>query len=270
MSLGIQSFNDKHLKALGRIHGSDESLRAAEQARAAGFSNFNLDLMYGLPGQTIDEALQDLQQAMSVDPRHLSLYQLTLEPNTLFFKYPPQLPDHDTLHDMQQAIADRLSTNGYRRYEISAWAKAGNESQHNTNYWQFGDYIGIGAGAHGKISRADTGRITRRVKHKHPERFLATAGTPDCVLEQHDIPVADTGLEFMMNALRLVDGFNPVLFKAHTGIDLQPWSHALVDAENAGLLNYSALSVQPTERGLDFLNDLLAYFTPENPQQAGA
>ncbi len=260
LSLGIQSFNDHHLKALGRVHGSDESLRAAELARAAGFDNFNLDLMYGLPGQTVNQALEDLQQAINVDPKHLSLYQLTLEPNTLFHKYPPELPDHDALHDMQQAISEQLRQHDYRRYEISAWARNGAVSEHNRNYWQFGDYIGIGAGAHGKISRADTATITRRIKQKKPEHYLATAGRPDCVIEQHEIPLADTGLEFMMNALRLVDGFNPLIFRSHTGIDIQPWKKALDAAEAAGLLNYSAVSIRPTDRGLDFLNDLLEHF----------
>lgn len=262
LSLGIQSFNDRHLKALGRIHGAEESLRAAHEARVAGFSDINLDLMYGLPGQTINESIRDLQQAIDANPTHLSLYQLTLEPNTLFHKYPPKLPDHDNLYDMQQATSEQLQDSGYRRYEISAWARDGAVSQHNTNYWLFGDYLGIGAGAHGKISRADTGTITRRIKQKQPERYLATAGTPDCILEQHDIAAGDTGLEFMMNALRLVEGFSPIVFQAHTGIDLQPWDQALSKAERAGLLNYSAVSIQPTGRGLDFLNDLLDYFVP--------
>lgn len=262
LSIGIQSFSDQQLKALGRVHGASESHRATEIAIAAGFDNLNLDLMFGLPQQSLLQARNDLQSALDAQPTHISYYQLTLEPNTLFHKFPPQLPTHDEVALMQeQAIAD-LQSHGYQRYEISAWSKPGLQSRHNLNYWNFGDYVGIGAGAHGKISDASHGTITRRSKIKHPERYLTNASSAARIDTEHVVGIEDTGIEFMMNALRLVDGFSPVLFREYTGVDLSHWNNELQSASEQGLLDYSVTRVKPTAHGLDFLNDLLALFTP--------
>ena len=262
LSLGIQSFNDHHLKVLGRVHGAKESLQAAYQARDAGFDNINLDLMFGLPAQTKEQAMRDLSLAIEAEPNHISYYQLTLEPNTLFHKYPPILPDHDKLWSIQEQAIDHLQAAGFSRYEISAWASDGKTSTHNMNYWQYGDYIGIGAGAHGKISRADDGSITRRIKQKHPQHYLANAGLDAGVVEEKQVPIGDTALEFTLNALRLINGFSPPLFNAHTGTDLMFWEKQFRDAEDAGLLDYSALQIKPTSKGTDFLNELLEFFIP--------
>ena len=264
LSLGIQSFDDDHLKALGRVHGSNESLQAAFEARDAGFDNINLDLMFGLPGQTKEQAMRDLSLAIEASPNHISYYQLTLEPNTLFHKYPPILPDHDRLWSIQEQAIDHLQAAGFSRYEISAWANNGKTSTHNMNYWQYGDYIGIGAGAHGKISRADNGTITRRIKQKHPQHYLANAGLDAGVVEEKQVPIGDTALEFTLNALRLIEGFTPPLFNAHTGTDLMFWDKQFRAAEDAGLLEYTALEIKPTPKGTDFLNELLEFFIPES------
>ena len=263
LSLGIQSFNTDHLKALGRIHDHKESLNAAHQARDAGFDNINLDLMFGLPAQSVDQALEDLSTAIDAGPEHISYYQLTLEPNTLFHTFPPKLPREDTIWQMQTQAIEKLQDSGFNRYEVSAWSKPGCNSVHNSNYWLFGDYLGIGAGAHGKISRADTNKITRRAKQKHPQRYLDTAGSEQNIITQQDVPLNETALEFNMNALRLAEGYSPQIFRAHTGVDLQHWHAAFQSAEDKGLLEYSALNIKPTEQGFNFLNELLQEFMPQ-------
>ncbi len=260
LSLGIQSFNDTHLKTLGRIHSASEAIDAVEIAHKAGFDNFNLDLMFGLPEQTPEQALSDLQQAIHLKPTHLSYYELTLEPNTLFAKYPPSLPHDDNRWAMQEEGIALMQQAGYSRYEISAYSQAGKTSAHNTNYWLFGDYIGIGAGAHGKLSFADSNNIVRRSKLKHPTRFLSTAGSDSCIGEESVLSIEDTALEFMMNALRLIDGFSIPLFQQHTGVSLDLWQRQINAAIDDGLLEQHGLTIRPTEQGRNFLNNTLAHF----------
>ena len=263
LSLGVQSFDDDALVALGRIHSGTDARRAIDIARAAGFEELNLDLMFALPGQDERAALADVETALSHAPEHLSCYELTLEPNTLFARFPPELPDDDVRAAMQERIVARLAADGLARYEISAFARAAHASVHNVNYWRFGDYVGIGAGAHGKISRADEDTITRRWKIKHPARYLERAGTgarEGTLGGTSVIPVADSALEFTMNALRLVEGFEVALFERHTGVPIARWQGAIEAATEAGLLERSGLSLRATPRGLDCLNDLLQHF----------
>ena len=257
LSLGIQSFNPRHLQALGRIHDGREARQAIELA-VRHFDRFNLDLMYGLPGQTLAEAQEDVDTALGFAPKHLSCYQLTLEPNTRFAAEPPQLPEADLCADMQDAIEARLAETGYRHYETSAFAQAGHECQHNLNYWLFGDYLGIGAGAHGKLTMHD--RVLRQMRWKQPAQYLkqATAGTP--VHEAFDVGAADLPFEFMMNALRLNDGFDPALFEARTTVPLLAIERILRRVEADGLIERSAQRIAPTKRGQRFLNSLLQQF----------
>lgn len=258
LSIGIQSFNDRHLQALGRIHGGDEA-RAAIDIALANFDNVNLDLMYALPGQTLDECMQDLETALSYDTTHLSLYHLTMEPNTLFAKYPPELlPDEDLAFDMQDSIEARTAAHGLRHYETSAYAKPRREAQHNLNYWRFGDYLGIGAGAHGKISFAH--RVLRQMRHKHPATYMAQAMAGNAVQEAHDVSAADLPFEFMLNALRLTDGVPATTFHDHTGLPLHTISRDLAAAERKGLLEADPTTIRPTELGRRFLNDLQQMF----------
>lgn len=267
LSIGIQSFDDEKLKALGRIHGSNEARRAIEAARKSGFDNFNLDLMFGLPGQTVEQALADVCAALAFEPPHLSVYQLTIEPNTAFHAQPPRLPDDDRLWDMQQRIEAELAQAGYRHYEVSAYARPGHECRHNQNYWQFGDYMGIGAGAHGKIT--DTNGIVRRWKVKHPNDYLAAAGSRAAIGGEQRLTPEDTAFEFLMNALRLDHGFAPVLFEQRTGLPLSMIAGALDVAEARGLLVRDADGVRASARGARLLNDLLLLFLPE-PKPAAA
>ena len=260
LSIGIQSFNDAALTQLGRVHSSAEAVRAVDIAKQAGFDEINLDIMFGLPGQSTSAALDDLQQALELDTSHLSCYELTLEPNTLFAKYPPPLPAHDEKSDMQDAIIKRLAKHGFERYEISAYARTGSRCQHNINYWQFGDYLGIGAGAHGKISFANDGKILRRWKHKHPTRYLAAETQHERIGDETEIAVEDTGLEFMMNALRLIEGFPLPLFHAHTGVSIDPWHTAINTALEKGWMSQNGLQLHPTELGTNWLNELLELF----------
>jgi oxygen-independent coproporphyrinogen-3 oxidase len=261
LSIGIQSFDDEKLKALGRIHGSDEARRAVEAAREAGFENHNLDLMFGLPDQTVDEAVADVRAALAFEPPHLSVYQLTIEPNTAFHAQPPRLPDDDRLWDMQQRIEDELARAGYRHYEVSAYARPGRECRHNLNYWQFGDYIGIGAGAHGKIT--DAGGIVRRWKVKHPNDYLANAGTRAAIGSERRVAGDDIPFEFLMNALRLDRGFTPALFEQRTGLSPAAIEKPLTLAEARGLLVRDADGIRASARGARLLNDLLLLFLPE-------
>jgi oxygen-independent coproporphyrinogen-3 oxidase len=263
LSIGVQSFDADMLQRLGRIHGPAEAIAAAEAAHAAGFAEINLDLMYGLPMQNADQALADLEQALVLQPTHLSHYQLTIEPNTRFAHAPPPLPDHDASWAMQQACEARLASAGFDQYEISAYARAGHRCRHNLNYWLFGDYLGIGAGAHGKISSAMTQRIVRSAKVRHPRDYLAKAARPARIAEQRILTRRETGFEFMLNALRLTEGFPVTLFPQHTGLPLNVVEQALRSAEAKGLIEWNMHHIRPTEMGRRFLNDLTALFLPD-------
>jgi len=257
LSLGVQSFNDRHLATLGRIHGADDARRAADLALRT-FDNVNLDLMYGLPGQTLAEAETDLAAAVAFAPQHVSAYHLTIEPNTYFHRYPPVVPDDDMAADMQDAVEARLAAAGYEHYETSAFALAGRQSQHNLNYWQFGDYLGIGAGAHSKISFKNN--ILRQSRTRQPKAYLERAGHPTVLNEQREVSVRELPGEFMMNALRLNAGFDLGLFAARTGSDLTGILPRLDQAEARGLIIRDHLRVAPTPLGQRFLNDLIAVF----------
>jgi len=257
LSIGVQSFHDDALQKLGRIHGRNEAIRAAEMAHAAGFDNFNLDLMFALPNQTPKQAAEDVATAIDLEPAHISYYQLTLEPNTLFYAQPPVLPDNDIAWQMQQAGQQQLGEANYGQYEVSAYAQPKRQCAHNLNYWQFGDYLGIGAGAHGKITDASQQNITRLAKCRHPQDFMTTAGTTKSIQSERVLTRKDAGLEFMMNALRLNEGFETELFTAHTGQKIGLIDSALCKAEEAGLLERSVKQIHPTEKGRRFLDDLL-------------
>ncbi|NWB99346.1 radical SAM family heme chaperone HemW [Pseudomonas gingeri] len=257
LSIGIQSFQEEKLKALGRIHTGGEAVRAADMARQAGFDNFNLDLMHGLPDQSLEDALGDLRQAIALKPTHLSWYQLTLEPNTVFWNQPPVLPEDDTLWDIQEAGQALLAEHGYAQYEVSAYAQTGRAARHNLNYWSFGDFIGIGAGAHGKLSHPD-GRIVRTWKTRLPKDYLNPAKAfqaGEKALANEELP-----FEFLMNALRLTEGVDAVLFAQRTGLSLDNLNEARAEAEQSGLLQVEPSRLAATARGQLFLNDLLQYF----------
>ena len=257
LSIGIQSFDADRLRAIGRVHDDREAHRAVEIARA-NFDNFNLDLMYALPGQTHDQALADVEQAIAGGAPHVSAYHLTIEPNTLFHRHPPPLPDDDTAADMQIAIESRLGVAGFGHYETSAFARPGRNCRHNGNYWLFGDYLGIGAGAHGKVSLRD--RIIRQMKQRHPRDFMDRALAGDAVQTTQDVSATDLPFEFVMNALRLTDGFALSTFVERTGLPVAVVASRLDAAERQGLLARDHLRVWPTERGRRFLNDLLQGF----------
>jgi oxygen-independent coproporphyrinogen-3 oxidase len=263
VSLGAQSFNERHLAALGRIHARDETLAAVDELRAANLDNFNLDLMYALPEQSLDEALADLEQAIALRPAHLSHYQLTLEPGTAFERRPPCLPDDDTAYAMQVACQARLASAGYRHYEVSAYAQPGRECRHNLNYWRFGDYLGIGAGAHGKVTDTAHGRVIRTARLKQPGRYLAATAPAGRLDEMREVGASDRAFEFCLNALRLREGFDAASFESRTG---QPWSTiagSVTAAEEKGLLAAGPDGRwAPTELGARFLNDLQAMFLP--------
>jgi oxygen-independent coproporphyrinogen-3 oxidase len=259
LSIGIQSFNPRHLKALGRIHDDGEARRAIEIARDS-FDNINLDLMYALPGQTPGEARADVQAALETDAAHLSFYHLTIEPNTLFHRHPPKLPQEDTAAAMQDAIGTALAERGYLHYETSAWAKPGRECRHNLNYWRFGDYLGIGAGAHSKVSFRD--RVARAVRWKQPKEYLQRVAEGRPVQESHDVERADLVFEFMMNALRLSEGFPVCSFVERTGLQIAAAEKPLREAEARGLIARDHERIRPTELGRRFLNDLLQLFLP--------
>jgi putative oxygen-independent coproporphyrinogen III oxidase len=259
LSIGIQSFSDEKLQALGRIHDRAAALNAFDAARNAGFENINLDLMFGLQHQTEQEAIDDLQTAIDLHPEHISLYQLTIEPNTLFHHQPPELPSDDAIWSMQQALQSLLADAGYKQYEVSAYAREGKQCRHNLNYWQFGDYLGIGAGAHGKISMPD--RIVRTSKRRHPREYMEAAGQSGCDNRRELVP-NDRSLEFMMNALRLTEGFPLAMFQERTGLAISQIVPALEAAEANGLIERDAIHLRPTESGQRYLNDLLQMFLP--------
>ena len=261
LSIGVQSLDDTRLAALGRIHSRDEAVAAYRLARRAGFDNVNLDLMFGLPGQDQAQALADLERALALAPEHLSWYQLTLEPNTLFHQRPPPgLPDDDTLADMTDAGQERLADAGYRQYEVSAYAAPGHECRHNRNYWEFGDYLGIGAGAHGKLTAAD-GTIHRTARQRQPAAYMAAASA-GAVSSSREVSADELPLEFMMNALRLVDGVPVRYFSERTGLPPGVIASQLAGARRRGLLDVATDRLRPTPLGLRYLNDLLAMFEP--------
>ena len=258
ISLGVQSFDDAMLSALGRIHSAAEARRGVEAALAS-FDNVNIDLMYGLPGQTLDMARADIALGIACGTPHLSAYQLTIEPNTVFYSRPPSLPEHDEAADMQLAVEEALAGAGYEHYETSAFARAGRRCKHNVNYWEFGDYLGIGAGAHGKVSFPD--RVTRHERIKGPRDYLS-AGTT--IAREGTVDPAELPFEFMLNALRLIDGFPTALFSERTGLPITTVQRPLAEAEAKGLIERDVRTVKPTERGRLFLNELLGLFVGGN------
>lgn len=266
LSVGIQSFNAKHLQTLGRVHNDIEAQRAVDIA-LKNFDNVNLDLMYALPDQTFEEAQSDIQTACTSGVQHISAYHLTLEPNTLFYRYPPRLPDDDLAAEMQTMIEQAAARNHFINYEISAFAQSKKVSQHNMNYWLFGDYLGIGAGAHSKISFAD--KIVRQMRYKQPREYLAKAkqtrtNSESTIQTQHELSRADRGFEFMMNALRLTDGFANETFNERTGLPITTVQRQLDEAEQRGLIERDHRSIRPTRTGRRFLNNLLQIFLPDH------
>ena len=257
LSLGIQSFDPQHLKDIGRVHDADEARRAADAALAI-FGNVNFDLMYALPRQTVAEAEADLEVALAFSPPHLSFYHLTLEPNTLFHRYPPPLPDDETTADIEDAVHSKLDAAGYGHYETSAYARPGRECRHNLNYWKFGDYLGIGAGAHSKLSFAD--RVVRQVRHKQPKQYLEQIALGAPLMEDSVVKRDDIGFEFMLNALRLTEGVPATLFAERTGYPLSLVRRGLEEAEARGLLERDPSVLRPTPLGQRFLNDLQQLF----------
>ena len=273
LSIGVQSFADHQLKHLGRIHDGQQAVAAIKMAKAAGFDNFNIDLMHGLPDQSEAQALADIQQAIDLGPTHLSWYQLTIEPNTEFFKRPPVLPEDETLWDIQEAGQALLAKHGFDQYEVSAYAQAGKQATHNLNYWQFGDYIGIGAGAHGKVTdlvnqpeSITASPVFRTWKTRAPKDFLNAAksnSTQNCkgfLAGKESIQNEDLGLEFLMNALRLQDGFDLELFEQRTGYPLDTIADGIQQAVDKDLLVRQGKQIKTSEKGSLFLNEILAFF----------
>ncbi len=258
LSIGVQSFNDRHLKALGRVHDRAQALAAVQEAAEA-FDTFNLDIMYALPGQTLAELEEDVGLALSLKPPHISIYHLTIEPNTYFAKYPPAIPEDDQAYAMLDRITEMTGRAGLARYEISAYAQAGHQCFHNTNYWQFGDYLGIGAGAHSKLSFAH--RVVRQVRFRDPARYMENALAGHAVAQDEEVRRADLPFEYMLNALRLRAGFELKDFTERTGLPITAIAKALEKAEAKGLIERSLGGhVRPTERGFDFLSDLQELF----------
>jgi len=258
LSIGVQSFDDPKLKALGRVHDRAQAIAAVEEAQRC-FDTFNLDLMYALPGQSLADLDADLSQALAFEPPHLSLYHLTMEPNTVFATRPPaHLPDEDTAFDMLDHLVERTATAGLQRYEVSAYARPGHTCEHNLNYWQFGDYLGIGAGAHSKISFPD--RIVRQVRWREPAAYMDKAMQGQAMSNEHEVPLSARPFEYMMNALRLRDGFELLRFAERTGLTLASIQKPLAEAEAKGLLQRDLARAWPTDKGFDFLSDLQALF----------
>ena len=261
ISLGVQSFNDTHLQRLGRIHNSEHVFRAVEELKSAGFDDFNLDLMYGLPEQTLAQARDDLARAIALGPTHLSHYQLTLEPGTVFHHRPPSLPDDEVLWEMQVACQTEIAAAGFEQYEISAYARMDAQCRHNVNYWEFGDYIGLGAGAHGKLTESgERRRILRTVRHKQPREYLTAPASDARLSERRVVPDDQLPFEFALNVLRLCSGFTLDLFEARTGLPRDVLQSHLADANQKKLIEARAGRWQPTDLGRRFLNDLQALF----------
>ena len=260
LSLGIQSFDNKSLALLGRIHNSNEARKAIEISKQSGFENFNLDLMFGLPNQTVDNALADLKQAVEQLPTHISWYQLTIEPNTVFSSNPPRLPNDDLVWSIQEQGQIFLQDNNFRQYEISAYARDNRVSIHNINYWQFGDYLGIGAGAHSKITNIVHGQIERFTRHKIPKRYIELAGYGDVITEKKVLTSDEIPLEFMMNALRLTDGVPISFFSERTGLPIKNIEKELRLAKKKGLLDWQKTELKPSFEGQRYLNELLQIF----------
>jgi putative oxygen-independent coproporphyrinogen III oxidase len=266
VSLGAQSFDAQRLVTLGRIHSPDETRRAAEELHAAGLENFNLDLMYALPGQDVSAALSDVESAIALAPTHLSHYQLTLEAGTVFAAQPPELPSDDDAAEMLTVCGERVAAAGFAQYEVSGYAQAGRQCRHNLNYWTFGDYLGVGAGAHGKLTFPASGSIVRTVQAREPRRYLA--GGP-ATLSRKNVPGADLAFEFMLNALRLVDGFAIETFVQRTGHEWDEIAPRVKNLVSRGLLRVEGSRLVTTLVGLRFLNELLLSFLPETPQTTG-
>ena len=261
LSVGVQSFNDDNLTALGRVHDGAQAMAAVEEAALA-FDTFNLDIMYALPGQTLAALAQDMKTALAFKPPHISIYQLTIEPNTYFAKFPPVIPEEDMAYDMLDLITDMTGAAGLHRYEVSAYARDGHKCFHNLNYWQFGDYLGIGAGAHSKLSFAH--RIQRQVRFREPKRYMEQALAGHCVAQDVEVSRADLPFEFMLNALRLKDGFALNQFTERTGLPFTAIQKGLEEAERKGLLERDFARARATVRGYDFLNDLQALFLADS------
>ena len=264
LSLGVQSLDDALLARIGRVHSAADARAAAESAAAAGFESWNVDLMYGLPGQSIEQALADLRAAIALAPAHVSQYQLTIEPNTAFHHRPPERPDDDTLWEMQSLSQECLDAAGYAQYEVSAYARPGAQCRHNLNYWRFGDYLGIGAGAHAKITSAAEQAVHRLSKARSPRDYIARAAGEGRIAERRTLDATALGLEFMMNALRLNAGFDRRLFHEHTGLPLALLEQPIARAEELGLIGRDHLRVWPTEHGRRYLNELLMLFMPDD------
>lgn len=260
LSVGVQSFDDRFLQALGRVHSADQARAALDEA-ARHFETFNIDLMYALPGQTLADLDRDLDIALGFNPPHLSVYHLTLEPNTYFAKFPPALPDEDLAYEMLDCITERTGQAGLSRYEVSAYARAGHRCFHNWNYWQFGDYLGIGAGAHGKLSFAH--RVLRQVRWRDPQLYMDNALKGQPMASEEEVAPGELPFEFMLNALRLREGFPLALFNERTGLPLSRIMPALQQAEAKGWIERDLAQLRPTERGFDFLSDLQELFLPD-------
>jgi len=260
LSVGVQSFNDQHLKALGRVHDRAQAIAAVEEA-AHSFDTFNLDIMYALPGQILHHVEQDIQTALGLSPTHISIYHLTIEPNTYFAKFPPMVPEDDTAYAMLDRITELTQDAGLDRYEVSAYAKPGHRCIHNLNYWQFGDYLGIGAGAHSKLSFAH--RVVRQVRFREPRLYMTHALSGQPVAQEEEVSRAELPFEFMLNALRLRNGFSLTQFSERTGLPISAVQSGLQQAEHKGLIERDFNRVKPTVRGFDFLSDLQALFLAE-------
>ena len=271
VSLGAQSFDPRRLEVLGRIHSPGETRRAAEELHAAGLDNFNLDLMYALPGQDVEGAVRDVEEALALEPAHLSHYQLTIEAGTVFAGKPPALPDEDVATDMLAQCLARMTAAGFEQYEVSAYARPGRRCRHNLNYWSFGDYLGVGAGAHGKLSFPASGAIIRTLQLREPRRYLASV---PAVVTRNPVPQSELPFEFMLNALRLVDGFEVAAFEARTGLDWNAIAGRVESLVARGLLLRAGTRLRPSPRGFTFLNDLLLTFVTakdcESPKMADA
>ncbi len=260
LSVGVQSFKDVHLQRIGRVHDSAQAIAALEEA-ARSFDTWNLDLMYALPGQSLEDLRQEIDQALAFAPPHLSIYHLTIEPNTYFAKHPPQVPEEDTAYAMLDLITERTGLAGLQRYEVSAYARTGHHCRHNLNYWQYGDYLGIGAGAHGKLSFAH--RIVRQVRTREPRLYMERALAGNAVSQEEEVKRADLPFEFMLNALRLRQGFALGEFSERTGLAITAIARQLEEAERKGWITRDLQRVRPTALGFDFLSDLQSLFLPD-------